>query len=73
MSVNDARSDQGRSAYEAESSRVCAIEAAIASRSPGTPIDFESARERELERVCITERSALFLERERRRDLQCLA
>ena len=73
MSVNDARGGQGRSAYEAESSRVCAIEDAIASQSPGTPIDFESARERELDRVCITERSALFLERERRRDLQCLA
>ena len=46
-------SDDGgrRRTHEAESRRVRAIEGAVAARIPRTPIDFEGARERELERV----------------------
>lgn len=71
--MNETQDAHGRGAYEAESKRIRAIEEAIRAQSLGTPIDFEAARKRELECIVVAEPSALFLERERRRDCTALA
>ena len=73
LNVSETQDTHGRGAHEAESNRIRAIEEAIGSQSLGTPIDFESARKRELECIVVAEPSALFLERERRRDCRALA
>lgn len=68
--MSNAKTDTGRTAHAAESDRVRTIETAIRAWPRATGVDFEAAREHELERVVTTEPSALALERERRRTLQ---
>ena len=70
--MSNAQANAGRAAHTAESNRVRTIETAIRAGAPAVSIDFETARERELERVVTTKPSALALERERRRTLQAL-
>ena len=60
--------DGTRRAFQAETQRVTAIEDTIKEACPGLKIEFQAARKNELARVKISEPSALFLLRERRRN-----
>ena len=62
--------EEGRQGHAAESRRIAAIERAIATACPGRRVDFAAAREAELARARLPERSALRRERERRRNRQ---
>ena len=64
------QADPGWAAHEAEQRRVRAAEDAIRAAAPGIAIDFEAARERELEKVTTTEPSALWIEGQRRQALR---
>lgn len=68
--MSTARTERGRAAHAAEKARASTIEAMIGEAARGAGIDFEAARTSELERVEITEPSALALERERRRTMR---